>query len=238
LRSKSVNNSSGVDMNFLSRLGIVILGSLCFCNAFAQAPAASPAAPAVQPAAPTPSATPPEAPLSADDVSWLFPAPTKPEDLTNLISMADLTAPDPQDPTKRAPVWSDAAFQQFLGNAASPAAMVAGTSDRIGLPDEVKSIGAWHIAGIRFDPGAPGLPDAIIQQYGQSPQIRLIVQPVTKNDDGSLNVHDITAHLIFSFLEGAPDPTKMFPPPAQNGCFPRPYPISTPSGKLSQRLPT
>ena len=131
--------------------------------------------------------------------------------------MADLTVPNPQDPTKRDRVWSDAAFAQFLGIAASPAAAVAGTSDRIGLPAEAKSIDAWHIAGIRFDPGAPGLSDAIIKQYGQLPQIRLILQPVTKNSDGSLNVHDITAHLIFSFLSGTQEP-------AEKGCFPRPTP--------------
>ena len=228
-------------------LGIVVLGGLCSLgcgNALAQAPAGqtpavqepaapapaaqtpatpapeapaaqAPAAPAVQP--PAVAAKPPEAPLSADDVSWLFPTPTKAEDLANLISMADLTAPNPQDSTKRDRVWSDGAFAQFLGIAASPAAMVAGTSDRIGLPPEVKSIAAWHIAGIRFDPGAPGLSDAIIKQFGQSAQIRLILQPVTKNSDGTLDVHDITAHLIFSFLTGAQ-------PPAQPGCFPRPIP--------------
>ena len=61
-------------------------------------------------------------PLSANDVSWLFPAPTKAEDFANLISMADLTAPNPQDPSKRDRVWSDATFAQFLGIAASPAA--------------------------------------------------------------------------------------------------------------------
>jgi len=212
-------------------LGVVALGALClaggaFClaggasglvgSASAQSPAPS-TAPAAQPPAAAPPPAKPEAPLSADDVSWLFPTPTKPEDLANLISMADLTAPNPQDATKRDRVWSDAAFAQFLGIAASPAAAVAGTSDRIGLPAEVQSIDAWHIAGIRFDPGAPGLSDAIIEQYGQSPQIRLIVQPVTKNADGSLNVHDITAHLIFGFTSGAQ-------PPAAEGCFPRPTP--------------
>jgi hypothetical protein len=187
----------------------------------AQAPVAQiPAAPT--PAAPTPTAPAsaakaPELPLSADDVSWLFPTPTKAEDLASLISMADLTVPNPQDPTKRDRVWSDAAFAQFLGIAAGPTALVAGTSDRIGLPDEVKSIEAWHVAGVRIDPGAPGLSDAIIKQYGQSPQIRLIVQPVTKNADGTLNVHDITAHLIFSFVTGAEAP-------AQPGCFPRAIP--------------
>ena len=93
----------------LSRLGIVIVGSLCLGSAFAQTPTASPPAPAAQPAAPPPK--PHETPLSADDVSWLFPTPTKSEDLANLISMADLAAPDPKDPTKHDRVWSDEAFQ-------------------------------------------------------------------------------------------------------------------------------
>src|ERR1700688_3832817 len=150
-------------MNFLSRLGIVVVGSLCLGNALAQTPAASPSAPAAQPAPPP---QPHEAPLSADDVSWLFPTPTKPEDLANLISMADLTVPNPQDPTKRDRVWSDAAFAQFLGIAASPAALVAGTQSRIGLPAEAQMIGAWHIAAIRIDPGAPGLSNDITAQFG------------------------------------------------------------------------
>ena len=59
--------------------------------------------------------TPAVQPLSADDVSWLFPAPTQASDFSKLISMSDLMAPSVQDPAKRDPVWSDAAFQQFLG---------------------------------------------------------------------------------------------------------------------------
>jgi hypothetical protein len=41
------------------------------------------------------------APLSADDVSLLFPAPTKTADLAKLIAVHDLAAPNPQDPVKR-----------------------------------------------------------------------------------------------------------------------------------------
>src|ERR1700688_927895 len=85
-------------------------------------------------------------PLSANDVSWLFPAPTRAEDFANLISMRDLTVPNPQDSTKRDPVWSDAAFQQFVAIAGSPAALVAGTQSRIGLPTEAQARDAWHIA--------------------------------------------------------------------------------------------
>jgi hypothetical protein len=161
--------------------------------------------------------TPAPKPLSANDVSWLFPAPTKAADFANLISMRDLTAPNAQDPTKRDPVWQDDAFKQFLAIAASPAAQVAGTPSRIGLPAEVQAIEAWQVAGVRIDAGAPGFAKAVQAQFGQSPQIRLIIQPVTRNPDGTPNVHDITGHLIFSFLAGQD-------PPAQPGCSPRPKP--------------
>jgi hypothetical protein len=157
----------------------------------------------------------PEQPLAADDVSWLFPAPTKASDLANLIAIGDLTAPDPQDPTKRVRVWSDAAFQQFLAIAQSPAA--AAGSDRVAVPAEARTIGVWHIAGVRFDPGAPGLSDAVIREYGQSPQIRLVLQPVVKNADDTVTPLDMTAHLVFNF-------TSSVEPPSKNGCFPRPVP--------------
>ena len=128
--------------------------------------------------------------------------------------MGDLSVANP-DPSKRDRVWCDAIFQQFLAIAASPAASVAG--NQIGLPAEAKVINNWQIAAVRFDPGAPGLSDEIIQQYGQSPQIRLILQPVIKNADGTVSAQDITAHLIFGFTTGDQ-------PPAQSGCFPRPIP--------------
>lgn len=69
-------------------------------------------------------------------VSLLFPAPTRAGDLANLIAVSDLAVPNLQDPTKRDPVWPDDVFQQFLAIAASPAAQVAGTPTRIGLPTE------------------------------------------------------------------------------------------------------
>jgi len=96
-------------------------------------------------------------PLSADDVSWLFPPPTRAEDFAQLIAVRELTTQQPQDSAKRDPVWPDAAFQQFLTIASSPAAQVAGSQSRIGLPVEVQSITAWFIAGIRIDARAPGL---------------------------------------------------------------------------------
>jgi hypothetical protein len=214
----------------------VFLGMLCFANSgsvFGQTPLspanpslpadASAAQPSAMPAVQAPVVQPPvvarapEQPLAADDVSWLFPAPTKESDLANLIAMSDLTVPNPQDLTKRDRVWSDATFQQFITIAGSAAGAVT-DSDKIGLPDAAKKIDAWHIAGVRFDAGAPGLSDAIIEEYGQSPQIRLIVQPVTREADGTVTAVDTTAHLIFSFAK------QELLPPSKPGCFPRPVP--------------
>ena len=162
--------------------------------------------------------TPPTPTLSANDVSWLFPPPKQPADLGNLISMGDLTVPNSQDPTKRDPVWSDVAFQQFLGIAARDEARVAGTDNRIGLPTEAHTKSNWFIAGVRIDAGAPGLSPEIRNAFGQSPQIRLVVQLVTRQANGTPVPQDIAAHLIFDFTMSSPDP------PLQAECFPRPKP--------------
>src|SRR5271170_3263565 len=155
------------------------------------------------------------APLSADDVSWLFPAPTKAADFANLIAVRDISTPNPQEPTKRDPIWPDAVFQQFLTIVNGPQAQVSGSNAQISLPAEARSVDAWFIACIRIDAGAPGLSSDIHAQYGQLPEIRLIIQPIIKNPDGSPKVLDIAGHLIFDFITATPDP------PAQPDCFPR-----------------
>jgi hypothetical protein len=150
-------------------------------------------------------------PLSANDVSILFPPPKTAADLTNLIALSDLAGPtgSPQR------LWSDEDFAHFLADAENPER--PGTPDsgvhRIGLPDSVKNIGAWFVAGIRIDPGAPGLSKEIIAQFGRQPQIRLIIQPVTNGPEG-FKVHDIAGHLIFSF--------GLDPDPPLDGCAPFP----------------
>ncbi|MFK4535260.1 hypothetical protein ABIA00_003443 [Bradyrhizobium ottawaense] len=83
----------------------------------------------------------------------------------------------------------------------------------IQFPDEAKKIEAWFVAGIRIDPGAPGLSPDVIAQFGRQPQIRLIIQPVTNGPDG-LKVHDTAGHLIFSFSLDADPPL--------GGCAPFP----------------
>jgi hypothetical protein len=148
-------------------------------------------------------------------VSWLFPAPSHAEDFANLIAVRDVTTPNPQDPTKRDPIWPDSVFQQFLTIVNGEQARVAGTNAQISLPTEARSIDAWFIAGIRIDAGAPGLSNDIHAEYGQLPEIRLIIQPVIKNPDGSPKVLDIAGHLIFDFIVLPPDP------PLSVDCFPR-----------------
>lgn len=152
--------------------------------------------------------------LSVDDVSLLFPAPVTAADMSHLIAVADLTAPNPQDSSKHDPVWSAAAFQQFVGIANSKVSQVTGTQAQIGLPTEAQNVSAWFIAGIRIDAGAPGLTNDIRTQFGRLPQIRLIVQPVTRAADGTPKVLDIAGHLIYDFTL----PTETNPP--QPECFP------------------
>jgi hypothetical protein len=91
------------------------------------------------------------APLSANDISWLFPVPTRAQDFANLIAVRDITTPNPQDPTKRDPVWTDATFQQFLKIVNGPQTQVAGTQSQISLPAEARVVDAWFVAGIRID---------------------------------------------------------------------------------------
>lgn len=150
------------------------------------------------------------APLSSADVSLLFPAPTREEDFAKLIAVRDLTSQDGHA------VWTNAVFQRFLEIAASTTAEVSGPQNRIGLPVEAQSIDAWFVAGIRIDAGAPGLSSNISAQFGQSPEIRLIIQPVTRKPDGTPKVDDIAAHLIFNFTT--------LSDPAQTGCLPRRVP--------------
>jgi hypothetical protein len=181
------------------KCGLMALLVVCCGTAFQQAPVAPP--------------------LSANDVSWLFPPPRRVEDLDKLISMRDLTVPNQNDQSQRDRVWSDAIFQQFLKIVVNQS-QVAGTQTRIGLPADAQVVDAWFIAGIRIDAGAPGLSDTIRAQFGQSPQIRLVVQPVSRNPDGTVTVNDIAGHLVFESVAG-------MDAPAQAGCFPRPKPNST-----------
>ena len=134
--------------------------------------------------------------LGLNDVSILLPPPTSSDD--PVLAITDLAF-------EGAPVWSDEAFAQFLGIAngdfgAVDASDVANNNrgSRIDI-SAFADKSAWHVASVRIDPGAPGLSSAIAETFGQQPQIRLVLQPVT---DGAV-VHDVAAHVIYSFIAGA-----------------------------------
>ncbi|TWB51228.1 hypothetical protein [Bradyrhizobium sacchari] len=150
-------------------------------------------------------------PLAPNDVSVLFPPPKSEGDLANLIAVSDLAGPtgSPQR------LFSDADFARFIANAENPERPGVPDSGvgHIQLPDALKKIEAWFVAGIRIDPGAPGLSPDVIAQFGRQPQIRLIIQPVT-NGPGGFKVHDTAGHLIFSFTLDADPPL--------GGCAPFP----------------
>jgi hypothetical protein len=82
---------------YLGYFRLALIGALAAAGANAQTPAVQP--------------------LSANDVSWLFPPPKQAADFGKLISIVDLTTPNSKDATKRDPVWPDTAFQQFLETA-------------------------------------------------------------------------------------------------------------------------
>ncbi|MGR9235056.1 hypothetical protein ACU8NU_26250 (plasmid) [Rhizobium leguminosarum] len=138
------------------------------------------------------------APITANDVSILFPLP-KGGDWSNFISIADLTDSDGNR------LFSDAAFAQFIAVAESADSKIidqAGSAAQIGFPSPTKDMRVWLIAGIRLDLGAPGLSSGVQDKFGQIPQVRLILQPVTTEVNGNLKIHDRAAHLIFSFAKG------------------------------------
>jgi hypothetical protein len=198
-------------------LGAIAAGTLPFNLAAAQSKAHPLTAKPLAHPAKTPLAHSAQAPLAPDDVSWLFPSPRSQADFSRLIAVSDLSGVDPADPTKRAPIWPDEIFQQFLAIADSDAGKIPGATERMHLPPEARKRENWHIVSLRVDPGAPGLSPAIRGQFGQLPQIRLVAQPVIVNPDKTVRVFDMTAHLIFNFASGADTP-------AQPGCFARPQP--------------
>lgn len=132
--------------------------------------------------------------VDLNDVSILLSPPARPED--PVIAITDLRVAG-------GPVWPDEAFGDFLAIAGSEAGAVA--VDDVANHDELARINVealsnkadWQIASIRIDPGAPGLSPEIASAFGQSPEIRLVLQPLVDGD-----VLDVAAHLIFSYASG------------------------------------
>ena len=129
--------------------------------------------------------------LGLNDVTWLWPAPQTEDDLKKVISIDSLKTDD------RIPVLTDEQFVDVLRAIDSDAAIV--DSHRIEMPESLRAKSAWRIAAFRVDPTAPGGHEIIRSNFGEQPQIRLVLQPVTIAD-GKCEVHDFAIHLVYSFV--------------------------------------
>lgn len=131
--------------------------------------------------------------LDLNDVSILFPLPKSEAELAQLIAIADVHSLSGE------PVFPEVDFQRILDLAQGSGAAVK--SRQIRMNENIQSLSRWHIAGIRFDPAAPGGSQAVMAKFGQRPQIRLVLQPVTVAN-GRVTVHDVALHIIYDFIEG------------------------------------
>ncbi len=134
--------------------------------------------------------------LDVSDVSILWPVPSDPAAVAAL-----LTAATPL-PNAGGPLWPASAFRDLIAHAqAVGITTAAGNEVKIGLGGtrkEFDQAATWKVVGIRVDPAAPGVSPELIAHFGERPQLRLIMQPVTVSD-GKVTVHDFAAHVVFSF---------------------------------------
>ncbi|HEY2159012.1 MAG TPA: di-heme-cytochrome C peroxidase [Isosphaeraceae bacterium] len=158
---------------------------------------------------------PPQTRFDVNDLSFLWPAPETEADVLSLIS-ADSAADG------KAGLWPEAAFNRILDLLTGDSATIkhpGGATRKIGLLPEFRDRHNWKIVAFRADPGAPGGHQDILTAFGASPQLRLIVQPVTVVA-GKPKVHDFTAHVVYTFIKP--------PPPGTPGPQPGFLPVAVP----------
>ena len=133
--------------------------------------------------------------LNANDVSFLWPLPTKPDDVKQLIA-ADSTVGEVSST-----LWPNDVFQQVIAKVPG-VAPVGEEKLKVRFPPDaqIEKLNTWKVAGIRIDPSAPGCDSRLITAVGSTPQVRLILQPVTIGQSG-VRVHDFAAHLAFDFTK-------------------------------------
>lgn len=141
--------------------------------------------------------------LDLNDVSWLWPVPTTDTELQRIISADSLKGSDGNS------FWSDQDFQDFVNTVKSDAAKVK--THQINFPAIFETKTTWRVVAFRVDASAPGGHGDIRAQFGERPQLRLILQPVETNGTSALTIHDVAAHLVFTFADpmtGEPDREK------------------------------
>jgi hypothetical protein len=117
--------------------------------------------------------------LDVNDVSLLFPLPTRRADLAQLLSINAQGA--------GGPLLSDANFRALVG-------FETPSDDPTFKANDPK---AWKVVGVRVDPCAQTAPGAACQ-----PQLRLITQPVTF-EGGRAGTLDHAIHLVYNLTPDA-----------------------------------
>jgi hypothetical protein len=149
--------------------------------------------------------------FDVNDISYLWPVPTTKEDVSGLISADEKIADGVSQ------IWPKKVFDTVIQTAQSVrVATSAGTQSGIDFGPLEKPLvqpNTWKIVAVRVDPSAPGCDAKLIALFGSTPQIRLIVQPVTVDDSGVVTVHDYTAHLVFGYINGVDPPAFPTGPP-------------------------
>ena len=133
--------------------------------------------------------------FDVSDVSYLWPVPKTQADVDALISA------DASDGATKVALWDETAFNRMLDIVTSDAAAIthpSGKTRRIALLPAFRDRKTWKVVAFRADPSAPGGHPAIVAEFGSSPQLRLILQPVTV-EDGKVKVHDFAAHLVYAY---------------------------------------
>jgi hypothetical protein len=145
--------------------------------------------------------------FDVNDVAFLFPPPTTPDEVTQLISGDDAL-------DGGSTIWPKEFFDQVINFAKSDPAAAVGSST-IKFPLELEDLHNWKVAGIRVNPASLGGSDGMVAGLqklidglilaGQQPPIdapvvpgiRLVMQPVTV-DGTKVTIHDYAAHVVFN----------------------------------------
>jgi len=151
--------------------------------------------------------------FNANDVSILFPAPATSAELNaNIIRLTDFDSDKvlPANLFQQTMALATGQSMLTIPNPAGdtpPTIQIPVRAGEVRTPDgQIRSIkfpgqnlrSDWALAGIRIDPGAPGLSEDIFDHFGKSPQIRLILQPI-KESGGNVNITDGSLHLVYAF---------------------------------------
>lgn len=131
------------------------------------------------------------------DLAYLWPTPTDAAGVSRLIS-AEVTV---LDGSTR--IWPEQVFQLLLQTAQETTVETPARTFRIDFETfktDFEKPSTWKLVSFRFDPSAPGGHAGFVSRFGSTPQLRMVFQPVTFIN-GAVRVHDVTAHVAYSFVK-------------------------------------